>query len=53
MQRFHGIGKASGVETEGRNALLITMRDGKIVRMEGFWDIAAALRAAGIDVDHL
>jgi ketosteroid isomerase-like protein len=53
MQRFHGIGKASGVETEGRNALLITMRDGKIARMEGFWDIAAALRVAGIDVDHL
>jgi ketosteroid isomerase-like protein len=49
MQRFHGIGKASGVETEGKNALIITMTDGKIARMKGFWDIEAALREAGVD----
>ncbi|MFL5905993.1 MAG: nuclear transport factor 2 family protein [Solirubrobacterales bacterium] len=51
MQLFEGIGKASGVETKGRTALAITMRDGKIAEMHGFLDREAALRAAGIDTD--
>lgn len=49
MQVFAGTGKSSGVETEGRTALVITMRDGKIARMDGFWDRGAALREAGLE----
>ena len=48
MQLFRGKGKASGVESEGRSAAVVTMRDGLIARMEGFWDCDAALRAAGV-----
>jgi ketosteroid isomerase-like protein len=51
MQLFEGTGKASGAETRGKTALVITMRDGKIARMHGFLDREAALRAAGIDAD--
>ena len=49
VQVFRGTGKASGATTEGRTALVITMRDGKIARMEGFWEREEALRAAGIE----
>src|SRR5262245_17563967 len=49
MQLFRGKGKASGLESEERSASVITMRDGLIVRMEGFWDRAAALQAAGVE----
>jgi ketosteroid isomerase-like protein len=49
MQVFRGKGKSSGVETEGKTAVFFTMRDGKVARMEGYWDRDAALRAAGID----
>ena len=49
MQLFRGKGKASGLESEGRNASVVTMRDGLIVRMEGFWDRDAALQAAGVE----
>jgi ketosteroid isomerase-like protein len=47
MQLFRGKGKASGLESEERSAAVATMRDGLIVRMEGFWDVDAALRTAG------
>jgi len=47
-QLFRGKGKSSGAVTEGRTAVAITMRDGKIARMEGYWDRDEALRAAGI-----
>ena len=49
MQLFRGTGRTSGVESEERSAAVVTMRDGLIVRMEGFWDRAAALRAAGVE----
>ena len=49
MQLFRGTGKASGLESEERSAAVVTMRDGLIARMEGFWDRDAALRAAGVD----
>lgn len=47
-QLFRGKGKSSGAVTEGRTAVAITMRDGKIARMEGYWNRDEALRAAGI-----
>jgi ketosteroid isomerase-like protein len=49
MQLFRGRGKASGLESEERSALVVTMRDGLIARMEGFWDIDAALGHAGVE----
>jgi ketosteroid isomerase-like protein len=51
MQVFRGTGKASGLESEERSAAVATMRDGLITRMEGYWDVDAALRAAGVDAD--
>lgn len=48
MQVFRGVGKSSGLVSEERTAVVITMRDGRIARMEGFWDRDAALREAGI-----
>jgi ketosteroid isomerase-like protein len=49
MQLFRGTGKASGLESEERSACVVTMRDGLIARMEGFWDSDAALQAAGVE----
>ena len=49
MQLFRGKGKASGIESEERTAVVVTMRDGLIAAMEGFWDLDAALRAAGVE----
>ena len=48
MQLFRGTGKASGLESEERSAAVVTMRDGQIAQLEGFWDADAALRAAGV-----
>lgn len=48
VQLFRGKGKSSGAVTEGRTAVLFTMRDGKIARMEGYWEPDDARRAAGI-----
>jgi ketosteroid isomerase-like protein len=49
IQLFRGKGKASGLESEERSACVVTMRDGLIARMEGFWDRNAALQAAGVE----
>ena len=49
MQLFRGKGKTSGLESEERSAAVVTMRDGLIARMEGFWDRDAALQAAGVE----
>jgi ketosteroid isomerase-like protein len=48
MQTFRGTGRTSGVDTQGKTALVVTMRNGKIARMEGFWDRDQALAAAGL-----
>jgi ketosteroid isomerase-like protein len=48
MQVFRATGRASGVETEAKSAVLVTMRGGRIARMEGFWDRDPALKAAGL-----
>jgi Ketosteroid isomerase-related protein len=41
-------GRGSGVELENDTAAVITVRDGRVVRMQGFMDRAAAQKAAGL-----
>jgi ketosteroid isomerase-like protein len=41
-------GKGSGVELELDTAAIYTMRDGRVARIQGFMDPAAAKRAAGL-----
>jgi ketosteroid isomerase-like protein len=43
-----GRGKGSGLEIDADVANLVTVRDGKIARLEMFWDRDAALHAAGV-----
>src|SRR5688500_13600327 len=49
MQLFRGKGKASGLESTNRSAAVVTIQDGLIVRMEGYWDRDAALHAVGVE----
>ena len=49
MQVFSGKGKSSGVESEESTGLVVTLREGKITRMEGYWDRDEAFRAASIE----
>jgi ketosteroid isomerase-like protein len=51
MLRLHGRGKGSGLIMEEEVANLVRMRDGRIARLEMFWDRDAALRSAGAQ-DH-
>ena len=48
FHREHGRGKSSGVELVLDAAVLVNLRDGRIVRVQGFMDRAAALEAAGV-----
>jgi ketosteroid isomerase-like protein len=48
LLREGGTGKASGVEVEEEGALLFRVRDGLIVRAQGFTDRAEALRVADL-----
>jgi ketosteroid isomerase-like protein len=41
-------GRGSGVELESKTAGVVAVRDGKIVRIQGYMDRAAALEAAGL-----
>jgi ketosteroid isomerase-like protein len=41
-------GKSSGVELEIEAAILFDLRDGRIVRIQGYMDRAEALEAAGL-----
>jgi ketosteroid isomerase-like protein len=46
--RWHGRGRASGVEVGELATQVFTFRDGKAVRLESFTDRARALEAAGV-----
>jgi ketosteroid isomerase-like protein len=46
--RLYARGRESGIEVETPIAWLSTLRDGKIVRSEGFLDPQKALKAAGL-----
>jgi ketosteroid isomerase-like protein len=48
LQREYQRGKGSGVELEVDTATVIDVRDGRIVRIQGYMDPAAALEAAGL-----
>jgi ketosteroid isomerase-like protein len=44
-----GRGASSGAEVAARNFMVITVRDGRIVRYREFYDEAAAYEAAGLN----
>jgi ketosteroid isomerase-like protein len=46
--RFTGLGRASGAAADWYLAILFTVRDGKVVRGEEYFDRAEALEAAGL-----
>ncbi len=48
FQREYQRGKSSGVELVIDTAALVDLRDGRIVRLQGYMDRAAALEAAGL-----
>jgi ketosteroid isomerase-like protein len=41
-------GRGSGVEVRSETAVLFELRDGRVVRVQGFMDQGEALRAAGL-----
>ncbi|MFI5025607.1 MAG: nuclear transport factor 2 family protein [Solirubrobacterales bacterium] len=43
-------GKGSGVELESKTAVVITVSGGRVVRIQGYMDRAAALEAAGLSM---
>jgi ketosteroid isomerase-like protein len=48
FQREYQRGRSSGVELVLDAAVLVDVRDGRIVRIQGYMDSAAALEAAGL-----
>jgi len=48
LGRLEARGKSSGVELSIDTASILHLRDGRIVRMQGYMDRAAALEAAGL-----
>jgi len=48
FQREYQRGRSSGVELVLEAAVLIDLRDGRIVRLQGYMDRGAALEAAGL-----
>ena len=49
IHRFRARARYSGIEFDQPSAYVWTFRDGKIIRIEGFWDPADALGAAGLE----
>jgi ketosteroid isomerase-like protein len=47
--QYRARGRGSGVEVEGRESALWTLRDGKVVRYAWFHGPAEALEAAGLE----
>ena len=48
IAREHGRGTTSGAAVSARNFMVLTFRDGKILRYQEFYDEAAALEAVGL-----
>jgi ketosteroid isomerase-like protein len=48
FQREHLRGRSSGIETVLDAAVVVDLRDGRIVRLQGFMDRDAALAAVGL-----
>jgi ketosteroid isomerase-like protein len=51
FQREHQRGRSSGLELVDETASVIDLRDGRVVRIQGYMDRAAALAAAGLTQD--
>jgi len=49
LSRHTGRGKRSGVPTEHELGELITLHDGRIVRVDFYWDRAEAFEVAGLE----
>ena len=47
LLRLTGRGRGSGMQVAAEGANVVLLRDGRIARLEMFWDREAALRAAG------
>jgi ketosteroid isomerase-like protein len=47
-QRVHLSGVQSGIEGDQRSTSIATLREGKVVMLEFFWDHQEALEAAGL-----
>jgi ketosteroid isomerase-like protein len=52
FQREFQRGRGSGLELEVETASVIDLRDGRVVRIQGYMDRAAALRAAGLSEEE-
>jgi ketosteroid isomerase-like protein len=48
IAREHGRGRTSGATVSARNFMVLTFRDGKILRFQEFYDEADAREAAGL-----
>ena len=48
FQREYQRGRSSGLELVDETASLVDLRDGRVVRIQGYMDRAAALEAAGL-----
>jgi ketosteroid isomerase-like protein len=48
IQRFRARARHTGIEFDQPSAYVYTFRDGKIIRIQGFWDPEEALAAAGL-----
>ena len=49
LQTIAGRGRASGVEVRAPGALIWTIRDGRVARVEVFYDQTEALKAVGLE----
>src|ERR1039458_5997928 len=47
--RFRARARYTGIEFDQPSAYVYTFRDGKIIRIQGFWDPEDALAAAGLE----
>ena len=48
LQREYRRGRASGVELETETAVVFEVRDGRVMRIQGYMDRASALEAVGL-----
>jgi ketosteroid isomerase-like protein len=49
IHRFRARARYTGIEFDRPSAYVYTFRDGKIIRIQGFWDPQEALAAAGLE----
>ena len=49
IHRFRARARHTGIEFDQPSAYVYTFRDGKIIRIQGYWDPQEALAAAGLE----